>query len=62
VNAVSVGSVPFSRKQRKTAKNSGRLAVFCWLKPPTIKDFCGERDPARCKFPAKTAKNSETGK
>jgi hypothetical protein len=46
----------------KTAENSEKTAavpaVSSLAQSPEAQDFCGERDPARSKFPAKTAKTA----
>jgi hypothetical protein len=49
----------FFKEQPKTAKNSGRFAVISALDCAEVQDFCSERGGARCKFPGRTAKNSE---
>jgi hypothetical protein len=57
--AASRGSRIFSKNSEKQRKNSGRFAVISALDCAEVQDFCGERGGARCKFPGRTAKNSE---
>jgi hypothetical protein len=56
VNALSVAKESRPAKNSgEQQKNSGYLGCFFAPKPPTIEDFCGERDSSRCKFGGKTA-------
>jgi hypothetical protein len=49
----------FVMKTARTATKQTNSAVFSLAGAVVAQDFCGTRDIARCKFVAKTAKNSE---
>jgi hypothetical protein len=52
---MALGLIEKQRKQRKTADG---LAVILVVDRTETQDFRGEREVARCKIPARTAKNS----
>jgi hypothetical protein len=53
------GSRVSSITARNSQKNSARFAVISAFDHARIQDFCGERAIAGCKFPGRTAKNSQ---